>query len=603
MTPPQMMLFALFGGVLLLLLWGRLRHDLVAAGGLFAGVLAGLVPESKVFSGFSNPAVLVVALVLIASRAFENSGALGLVMSRLGANERPLPVHVALTGTVAAGLSAVINNVAALALLMPLDMQAARKAGRSPSLTLMPLAFATILGGMVTMIGTPPNIIAASIRERELGASYRMLDFAPVGLVVAAAGLAFVALVGWRLIPARLRDARPVSREEEFVADLVVPAESAAIGKMFAELEPQAESADVVLTELMRDGEGLPGGGRFHRIAAGDVLVVEGATDAIAGFIQALGLQPEHNEEPAGTTPAQPEAPEKAKGHHDAERLAIMEVVVRSDARIAGRSAKSIRLRSRFGVTLLGISRRGRLFREQVQTRVIEAGDMLLIGGSRRAVIDAANWLGVLPINEASVTPARTWKIALAIGLFVAAIAVASTGWLSFATTLGMAVAGYAAAGLVAPREFYDQIEWPVVVMLACLLPLGAAFDEVGGTALAADFILDLTRGGSPVVALIVMMIVIMTLSDVLNNVATMVIAGPLAIAMARKLGVNPDTFLMAAAVATSCAFLTPIGHKNNTLIMGPGGYAFGDYWRLGLPLEIIVLVVGVPMLLIVWPL
>jgi di/tricarboxylate transporter len=600
MTLPQIELFGLFAAVLGFMLWGRFRHDLVAAGGLFAAVLLGLVPEERAFSGFSNPAVLIVALVLVASRAFENSGALALVTGRLIQEKRALGGHIAIIGGAGAALSAVINNVAALALLMPVDVQAARKAGRSPRLTLMPLAFATILGGMITLIGTPSNIIASSFRARELGAPYQMFDFAPVGLAVAAAGLAFVALVGWRCIPVGARKAVQPVREEEFTADLAVPEGAAPVEKLVAELEAQARKADVVIVGLVRDGRRLPGSGRYARIKPADILVVEGATDGIAGFIKALGLQP-RGEEPGagrkGRKPAEP-APDA-----EPEQLAIAEVVVRADARIAGRSAEQFQLRSRFGVTLLGIAHQGQTFRERVRARVIEPGDVLLLTGPRASLGHAVTWLGALPIDEVSVAPVKAWRIAATIGCFVAAILAASFGWLGFATALAIAVAIYAAIGLVPAREFYDQIDWSVIVMLACLLPLGEAFETVGGTGLVADVILRLTQGQSAVLALVLLMVATMLLSGMLNNVATMVIAGPLALAMAEKLGVNPDSFLMGAAVATSCAFLTPIGHKNNTLIMGPGGYAFGDYWRLGLPLEAIVLLVGVPAILIVWPL
>ncbi len=605
MTLPQIELFALLTLVLGLLLWGRIRHDLVAACGLLLAVVLGVVPESKAFSGFSHAAVLIVALVLVASRAFENSGALSLVTQRFIKPDRPLALHIAITGGVGAALSAVINNVAALALLMPVDIQAAQKAGRSPRLTLMPLAFATILGGLVTLIGTPPNIIASSLRARELGAPYQMFDFAPVGLAVAIAGLIFVALFGWRLIPKGDADNGHAIDEEEFTAELSVPDGSAAVGKYLSQLDSEAEGAGVVTVGLVRNDRRLPFRGRVSAIEPGDALVVEGPTDGIADFIKRMGLQPQKKgDEKAEIVEKTAEGePDDAEAVKEAEHLLVSKAVVRAESPIAGLSARSFNLRSRFGVTLLGIAHQGRTYREKVLTRRIEAGDVLLIAGSHAALSRAMNWLSVIPIGEVSIARPRLWRIAVAVGLFAGAVIAATSGWLSFTVAIMIAVAGYAATGLVPAREFYNQIDWPVIVMLACLLPLGEAFHDVGGTALAADLLLHLTQGQSPIVALVLLMVVTMTLSDVLNNVATMVIAGPLAITMAGKLGVNPDTFLMGTAMATSCAFLTPIGHKNNTLIMGPGGYAFADYWRMGLPLEAVVLAVGVPVLLVVWPL
>lgn len=610
MTRDQIVLFALFAGVLGMLLWGRFRHDLVAA-----VVVLGLVPEESAFSGFSNPAVMIVALVLIASRAFENSGALGLLTKIAVNDKRTASAHIAIIGGLAAALSAVINNVAALAMLMPIDVQAARKAGRPPGQTLMPLAFATILGGMVTLIGTPPNIIASAIREQRLGAPYSMFDFTPVGAAVALCGLLFVSLVGWRLVPRR--QDRPAELDPaSFVAELLVPEDSKFAGRVGVELNDEAENADVLLVGLIRDGRSHRRSIRAETIQAGDLMVVEGSTEAIAAFIKATNLlkteQDEANEGGAGekvqSSSAERKADDDADDNKD-ERESItsgpeiIEAVVRSDSYLVGRSAASISMRPRLGITLLGIARAGSISREQISERVIAAGDELLVTGRAAGSPEILDQLGLIAVNRVSVARFNPRNAALAVGLFAGAVVVATAGYLSFTVAIAIAVAAYGAFGLVPAREFYSQIEWSVVVMLACLLPLGVAFERVGGTALIANSIAELTSGHSPVLALVAIMIVTMTLSDVLNNVATMVITGPIAIDLAQRLGVNPDTFLMGVAITASCAFLTPIGHKNNTLIMGPGGFRFSDYWPMGLPLELIVLTVSVPMLLLVWPL
>ena len=610
MTLDQTLLFALFAAILAMLVWGRFRHDLVAAGGLLLAVTLGLVPQDQAFSGFSNPAVVIVALVLVASRAFENSGALGVLTQWTADDKRPVGRHIAMVGGLAAALSAVINNVAALALLMPMDVQAARKAGRAPSTTLMALSFATILGGMTTLIGTPPNIIASAIRQQQLGAPYRMFDFTPVGLAVAVAGVAFVALIGWRLVPRRRDSAAELVSESSFEAELAVDKESPAVGRLVAEFEEEAENADVLLTGIIRDGKRHRRGARLYTIAPGDLLVVKGSSDAIAAFIKATNLQeaaPE-KDEAGDNKPARKRAEDEKESDDGDEKErkhapAIVEAVVRSNSYLAGRSAAWLRLRKRFAITLLGISRAGSLARGQVSERAIEAGDVLLLAGPGAAAAATLDSLGLIAVNRISVAPFKAWTVALTVGLFAAAIAAASFGLLSFTVAIAIAVAAYAALGLVPAREFYQTIEWPVVVMLACLLPIGAAFDRVGGTALVAGSIGQLTQGHSPVIALIAIMVVTTMLSDVLNNVATIVIAGPIAVDLAHRLHANPDTFLMGAAIAASCAFLTPIGHKNNTLIMGPGGFRFSDYWRMGLPLELVVLAAAVPMLLVVWPL
>jgi di/tricarboxylate transporter len=613
MTLDQTLLFVLLAGILGMLLWGRLRHDLVAAGGLLIAVVLDLVPAEEAFTGFANHAVIIVALVLIASRAFENAGALALVTRIFARDDRPTARHIGMFGGLGAALSAVINNVAALALLMPLDVQAARKAGRPPGVTLMPLAFATILGGMVTLIGTPPNIIAATIRDQQLGAPYRMFDFTPVGLAVAVAGMAFVALIGWRLVPRREDTAARLMGAASFKAELLVPDETPLAGHTVASLEGAAEQADVLIVGLVRDGQPHFSRARLMQLQPADLLVVEGTTDAIASFVKAVGLQdaplPEDADEdvlPAWLLP--PEEADKDKDKDERERgpdanAEILEVVVPADSRLVGRAARAMDLRRQFNVTLLGIARAGVVTAERVRDRVIRAGDSLLLTGRGARSGATLDLLGVIAIGRVSVAPVKAWKVVLTVGLFAAALLAASLGLVSFTIALAIAVAVYAGVGLVPARDFYSTIEWPVIVMLACLLPIGAAFEKVGGTALIAGTIADLTSAYPPVVALVALMVVTMTLSDVLNNVATMVISGPIAIDLAHRLEVNPDTFLMGVAVSCSCAFLTPIGHKNNTLIMGPGGFRFADYWRMGLPLELVVLTVGVPMLLWVWPL
>ena len=566
MTDQQVLLFLLFGVVFGLLVWGRIRHDLVAAMGLFGAVILGLVPDEEAFSGFANPAVAIVALVLIASRAIENSGALRLASRALSNSERKRTTgnHIAAMGSIGAALSTVINNVAALAMLMPLDIQAARKAKRPPGWTLMPLSFATILGGMVTLIGTPPNIIAAGIRAERLGEPYGMFDFAPVGLCVAIFGLVFVSLFGWRLLARPSAEVAHEPREEEFMAELKVSESSGVVGKTLGEFEEATEDAGIAIVGLLKDERRLVKRTLVTSVAQGDRIIVEGATDGIGKFIEALGLQKEET--------AKEKAKDKAKGSGDEKKSSLsafaddnenvlMEAVVRAGARVDGRSAKSFRLNTRFGVTVLGISHDGRMLREKLNERVLEAGDLLLLSGRKESLSHVADWLGVLPVNEVSVAPVKAnWRILTAVGLLAAAITVTTLGWLSFEVAIAIAVAGYAATRLVPAHEFYSQIDWSIVVLLACLLPLGEAFDRVGATEMLADALLGATIDMPVVVSLVVLMVGTMMLSDVLNNVATIVIAGPLAIATAQRLEVNPDTFLMGVTVAACCAFLTPIG-------------------------------------------
>jgi di/tricarboxylate transporter len=492
---------------------------------------------------------------------------------------------------ISAGLSAVMNNVAALALLIPVDMQAAKKAKRSPALTLMPLSFATILGGMITLIGTPPNIIIAEFRQKATGTGFAMFDFAPVGLACAIVGVLFVATIGWRLLPAerRQQDAAPGLLDvSEYIAELHVPEESPAVGKRVRELDTDAEENDVAIVGLIRRGKRLPGQARLVEINTGDILVVEAVPEAMDRIVGVLKLDYQDKEH--------------ATGALSSEDMSLMEVVVPNGARIEGRSAVALRLQYRHGVTLLGVSREGRQFRERVRNLEIRAGDVLLLFGPNEILQEINTWLGTMPLGVQSHELIQRHKAWLAAGLFAAAILLASSGVLYLPVALAMVVVAYVLFNVLPARRVYESIEWPVIVLLGSMIPLGVALETSGGTALIADAITDLSEGSSPVVVLALLMVVTMTLSDLMNNTATAVIAAPIAVDIASRLQVSPDPFLMAVAVAASCAFLTPIGHKNNTLILGPGGYRFGDYWRMGLPLEVLIIAVSIPMILWVWP-
>ncbi|MFY0692133.1 MAG: sodium-coupled transporter [Paracoccaceae bacterium] len=593
MTSEQIIIFTLFGAVFALLIWGRWRYDLVAFSALLAGVVLGVVPASEAFSGFGHPATLVVALVLVVSAGLVRSGAVFLITRTLIDASRSLGAHIALMGAIGGVLSAFMNNVAALALLMPVDIQTARKAGRAPGLSLMPLSFATILGGMATLIGTPPNIIIATIREDSLGAPFAMFDFAPVGGITAIAGLLFVALVGWRLIPntpdaAHATD--PMSEYSDYIAELTVPEGSAWVGKRVFELYDEADRNDVAILSLVRNGERRYGTGRNETLRAGDALVLEADPNALDEFRAALGLDF-----------ADPERQAQLRAAGDG--LDVIEVVVTDRSRINRKTAQSIGLTWRQRTVLLGISRRGRAIKDHIRKTVLEPGDILLLLVPQQSAADVTEWLGCLPLAERGLSVTADRKVWLAIGLFAAAVIAASLGLLYLPIALGIVVVAFILTKIIPVSEIYTHIEWPVVVLLGSMIPLGIALENSGGTELIASTLVSVTEGLPAWAILTVLMIVTMTLSDVLNNTATTIVAAPVGIQMAQSLGVSPDPFLMAVAVAASCAFLTPIGHKNNTLILGPGGYEFGDYWRMGLPLEILVVAVSIPCILVFWPL
>ena len=586
----QVILFGLLGVVFALLVWGKIRYDLVAFGALIVAIVIGVVPQEDAFAGFGHHATVIIALVLIVSRGLSNSGAIELIANRIIVGGRSLFMHISIMSGVSAVLSAVMNNVAALALLMPIDMQAAKKAKRSVALSLMPLSFASILGGMITLIGTPPNIIIASFREQAVGAPFGMFDFAPVGAVTALVGVIFIVVVGWRLIPVASDEDNVYDNQlphGDYIAEVRVAEDSSMIGRRVRDLDHEADEADVAILGLVHNGKRLPGGARAEVISLGDLIVIEANAEHIDAFVGSFKLEYVGSEKYDSQV---------------AEGLELIEAVVPENARIEGRSALSLRLLYRHGVTLLGVSRKGKTFRDRVRKLNTRAGDVLLLLGPAERLDDVVAWLGCLPLQERDLQVVQRNKAWIAVTSFALAIAAATSGVMHLPEALALVCMVMVGFNIVPLKEIYSSIEWPVIVLLGSMIPIGGALEASGGTALIAQQIIDFAEGYGPVIVLTLLMIVTMTLSDVLNNTATTVIAAPIAIDIANRLSVDPDPFLMAVAIAASCAFLTPIGHKNNTLIMGPGGYRFGDYWRMGLPLEVIVVVVSIPMILIVWP-
>ena len=591
-TIDQLKVLGILLAVLTLLVWGRWRYDLVAFAALVAAVIIGAVPEDQAFVGFGHPATLIIALVLVVSYGLSSSGAVDFIARHLTKAGRSVPMHIAIMSSVGGVLSGFMNNVGALALLLPVDFNAARKAKRSPALTLMPLSFATILGGLVTLIGTPPNIIVSTYRASELGAPFKMFDFTPVGVVCAAAGIAFVALVGWRLIPSgagRVDSSDEAFKLNDYIAELTVEEKSPFLEKQLVEVEKISEQSDITLLNVIRGNSRLQRHAGWIKLQEGDVLLVEAPAQTLDDFAAEHKL----------AYVDQDHQREKIKGAN----LDLVEAVVRPGSRMEGRTSHSLSLVDNYGIWLIGIQREGRKIQTRVRRTPVAVGDVLLLLGPKQRTNAFIDEMGMLPLAERGLEVKDTGKAVLAAGLFAAAIAASSFSIIYLPVALALVCVLYVLFGIVPLKQIYETIEWPVVVLIGSLIPIGAALEQSGASKILAQGIVDVSQGLPPWAVLTILMALTMTLSDVLNNTATALVAAPISVEVARSLGVSPDPFLMAVAVAASCAFLTPIGHKNNTLIMGPGGYRFGDYWRMGLPLEIIVVAVGVPMILMVWPL
>ncbi|MGF1609313.1 MAG: SLC13 family permease [Kiloniellales bacterium] len=593
LTTEQITIFAILVALFGLMVWGRWRYDVVAFVALLACVLVGLVPAGEAFNGFGHPATITVAAVLVISRALAGAGATDALVRLVLRAAKRLSLHIAGLAGLGALLSCFMNNVGTLGLMMPVALQSARKAKRSPALLLMPLSFGTILGGLVTLIGTPPNIIVAAYRGEVAGSPFGMFDFSPVGGVVALAGLAFVALIGWRLVPKRAVQraaAEDIFGIEDYVAEARIVEDSKAAGLTLAEIAKETEDIDVQLISLIRGEQYQLSLRSREQLRPGDLLLFEAGPEAIDQFVSKLGLKISGPRKARESLTQSPES-------------ALAEMVVTPGSQIEGRRVSALRLQHRFGVNLLAVSRQGRPHRGRLRHLQFRIGDVLLLHGDPERLPEVTSRLGCLPLAERELSFGLRGKAPWLIAVFAGAIALASFGVISMPIALALAVAIMVVAGLMPLRELYEGIDWPVIVLLGSLIPVGGVLQSTGATGVIAGAILTLTTGFGAVAVLVLLMVVTMTLSDILNNAATAVIMAPIGLSLATLLDVNPDAFFMAVAVGASCAFLTPIGHQNNALILGPGGYSFGDYWHMGLPLELLIVAVATPMILLVWPL
>ena len=591
MNIEQTFLLLLLGTVLVLFIWGRWRYDVVAFAALIATVLSGIIPATDAFEGFGHPATITVAMVLIISRGLQNSGAVDLIARHVLLPVKNPEGHIGILSVVSGSLSAIMNNVGALALLMPAALQLAKKEKRPAALILMPLSFASILGGLVTLIGTPPNIIIATFRGDLTGQAFSMFDFTPVGGTVAVAGILFISLIGWQLIPTPTKEKLSPGERfdiQSYVTEAKVGKESSIVGRTLAELNEEAAKHDAVLLALIRRGSRITK--RRTEVKSGDFLIIEVAPESLNALLRIMDVT---------SSDAQ-----KKHGHLlDSDDTALSEALVAPSSRVIGQTGEALRLRRRFGVNLLGVYRQGRSFRGRLNSFRFKTGDVLLLEGDPDRLFEVIAALGCLPLAERGLQPPRHEFLWISIAIFAAAIAATTLNLISLPIALALAVGVMVIIGVVPPRDIYDNIDWPVIVLLGAMIPIGQALEITGTTDMIAAILLQVSVNSSPVFALVLVMVLTMTLSDIMNNAATAVVMAPVSASLAQQLDVAVDPFLMAVAIGASCAFLTPIGHQNNALIMGPGGFRFGDYWRLGLPLEIIIIVVAIPMLLWVWPL
>ena len=585
-------LYMIFGLIILMLLffiWGKWRYDIVSLVTLLVASLAGLVPMDEVFQGFGHPAVITVAAVLVVSKGLMNAGVVDFMaryLLRLGDNILVQMTFLVLAVTIS---SAFMNNIGALALMMPVAIKMARKNNKSPSIFLMPLAFGSLLGGMTTLVGTPPNIIISTFRADYTGEAFGMFDFSPVGGAVALAGVIFILLIGWRLIPKRTggKSDEDLFEIKDYITELKIPEKSEYIGKTINELE-ESVKGELKVVSVVRNEKNMAAPSLKLSLEQEDSVIVEATAGEIQEILDATDLKLADTDK-------------LSQEDIKTDEVEIMEAVVMTNSFIIGRTAKSMRIRSRYGINLLGVAREGvRLSKSPDSVRFV-VGDILLLQGPPETLSEIITQWGCLPLAGRGISLGKPRRLLPGLMIFATALALTALGIIPVQVSFMAAAVVMVLGNFISLKEMYESIDWSIIVLLGSIIPVSRALETTGGAQLIAESVLGLADR-LPVWAMVLAVLVIsMTLSDIVNNAAAVLIMAPIALEIAGGLSASPDAFLMSVAIGASCSFLTPIGHQSNTLVMGPGGYKFGDYWRMGLPLEIIVAAVAVPMIMFVW--
>ena len=583
--------FAIIITALVLFIWGKWRYDIVAMLALMATVAVGAVPFSYAFSGFSNPAVVTVAAVMVISAAITASGIVEDCVRYIApATSKNIIFHIGTLTLLAAILSAFMNNVGALSLIMPVAIQSAIKTKRSPSTLLMPIAFGSILGGMTTLIGTPPNILVSSFRQDFMGKGFGMFSFMPVGGVVSMVGVAFIILFGWRLLPKKTNKAKSIDelfQIDDYLTEVKVNEDSTIVDKPISELEALGL---IVVYALIRNKRKRINPTVNEQIHAGDILVIEAAPSELESIINSAKL------ELVGSKALSSEA---LKNEH----VAVMEAVVMPHSRVEGSTPQRLKLRTRYGINLLAIARKGQQIKQRLKNTKLTVGDVLLLQGNEETLQDNIADIGFLPIAERGLNIGGSKKKFLSLIIFAIALVTVTLQLIPIQIAFSGAVLLMILFNVISIRKAYESIDLSILVLLGAMIPVGAAMELTGGAQLIASLIVSYFGNLPPIYILGAILITTIILTDVMNNAATAVLMAPLAANIATALHYNVDPFLMTVVVGASCSFKTPIGHQNNTIVMGPGGYKFGDYWRMGLPLDILVIITALPCILYFWPL
>ena len=586
---PQLQVALIIFGLLALLIWGKWRYDGVTLSALALMVLLGLIPAKEAFLGFGHPAVITVALVLLISKALEKSGFIGMIGDLLRQRITGEIQFLVILMFVAGFLSSFMNNIGAMAMLLPITIGIAQKMEWNPSKFLMPLAFASILGGMNTKIGTPPNIIISEFREDYANRTFEFFDFAFAGLPISFIGILFIAFIGWRLVKLREEAGvqRPLLDIQDYLVEMTIDEKSELVGKRVHELTSKL-GTDSVLMGVVSDKGTIRKPHHRETFEALQILVLKISPDEVAGIQTQFSLI------------IDPELEDQTQQGE----LGEIEVMITPRSRLIGRKYNYFKRMTRGVFSLLGLWRQGTKFRRRLAREIFKAGDVLLLSSkdSEERAAEKLELLGLMPLWQRELDVIRdTSKVVQALLIFGMALIAIIFFNVNIIVAFLICVLAYASRRLLTGNGLYRHIEWPVVVMLGAMIPIGGALTSSGLTVTSANFITTYLADVHVAWVLVVILVFTMFISDLINNAATAVIMAPLSIQVAEQMGQPIEPFLMAVAVGASCAFLSPIGHQCNTLVMGPGNYRFGDYWKLGLPLEILIIVISIPVIMNTW--
>ena len=588
MAVNQVLSFAVIALMMAAFVWGRFRYDLVACGALIVALAVGIVPYDAAFSGFSDDIVIIVGSALLVSAGVARSGIMELAIQRFAPNVTGVRAQLILLVTVVTVLSAFVKNIGALAIMIPIAFQFARRSRSSPSVFLMPMAFGSLLGGLMTQIGTSPNIVVSRIREEISGTAFTMFDFTPVGATLAATGIVFLALFYW-LVPVRTREAGSLYEAldiHSYVTEARVVADLAVNGKTVADLLKYA-GGEVVVTSILRS-RGLHIAPLPDAVLReGDIMLIEGPPEPLDRIVAQARLSVTGSRDAAG----------------GGKSSTAIEAIIGEHSSLIGWSAQQLALYDRFNVNLLAVSRKGERITERLGAVTLRLGDILVLQGNPQRLPEILRELGALPLAERPILLGTVRRGIVPVLILLAAMGATAGGLLPVPIAFFTAAVAMVLFRVIPLREVHAAIDGPILVMLAAIIPVSDSLRRTGATDVIAGWLAELGTTLPPTGALTLILIVAMIVTPFLNNAATVLVVAPIAAGFAELLGYRPEAFLMAVAIGAGCDFLTPIGHQCNTLVMGPGGYRFSDYPRLGLPLSMLVILVAVPMLMLVWPL